>query len=106
MITITSNIEVTVRVRLNQSNVNGSAITLVLDSPSRPQLSFNSVITTLSEGYYSFTLPSSDTSQLVDDTYLYTITQGDQSLKTGEVRRLVIVTVAGGFDYTLDFELA
>lgn len=106
MITITSNVEVIVRVRLNQSNVNGSAITLVLDSPSRPQLSFNSVITTLSEGYYSFTLPSSDTSQLIDDTYLYTITQGEQSLKTGEVRRLLIVPIAGGFDYTLDFELA
>ena len=64
------------------------------------------IITTLSEGYYSFTLPSSDTSQLIDDTYLYTITQGEQSLKTGEVRRLLIVPIAGGFDYTLDFELA
>ena len=106
MITITSSEAVTIRVRLNQSNVTGTAITLQLNSPSRPSLSFDSVITTLSPGYYTFPLNSSDTSQLVDDTYLYTIAQSSKILKVGEVRFIKTDSSITQFDYTLDFALA
>jgi len=106
VITITSSEAVTVRVRLNQSNVTGTAITLQLNSPSRPSLSFDSVITTISEGYYSFGLDSSDTSQLIDDTYLYTIEQSNTILKVGEVRFIKTDSSITQFDYTLDFALA
>jgi hypothetical protein len=106
VITITSNEDITVRVRLNPSNVNGSAITLVLDSPSRPQLSFDSVITTINEGYYSFPLTESDTSQLVDDTYFYTLTQAGVTLKKGDVQFIANGSADNQFDYTLDFAMA
>ena len=106
MITITSSESVTIRVRLNPSNVTGTAIALVLNSPSRPQLSFSSVITTIREGYYSFPLTESDTSQLIDDTYFYTLTQAGVTLKTGDVRFIVNGSADNQFDYTLDFAMA
>ncbi len=106
MITIPSSEAVTVRVRLNPSNLTGTDIVLVLDSPSRPQLSFSSVITTISEGYYSFPLTESDTSQLIDDTYFYTLTQSGVTLKKGDVRFLINGSEDNQFDYTLDFAMA
>lgn len=105
MITITKNQASQIKVRLNQSNVIGDTITITLDSPSRSQLVFSSVITTISDGYYSFDLDVADTSELIDDTYFYTISQEDVDLKTGVVRFLQN-TENNTFDYTLDFTLA
>ena len=106
MITITKNKVSPIRVRLNQSNVVGDTITITLDSPSRSQLVFSSVITTISDGYYSFDLDVADTSQLIDDTYFYTISQQDVDLKKGVVRFLLDESEISSFDYTLDFTLA
>ena len=105
MITITKNQASQIKVRLNQSNLIGNTITITLDSPSRSQLVFSSVITTISDGYYSFDLDVADTSELIDDTYFYTISQEDVDLKTGVVRFLQN-TENNTFDYTLDFTLA
>lgn len=105
MITITKNQASQIKLRLNQSNVIGDTITITLDSPSRSQLVFSSVITTISDGYYSFDLDVADTSELIDDTYFYTISQEDVDLKTGVVRFLQN-TENNTFDYTLDFTLA
>ena len=106
MITITKNQVSPIRVRLNQSNLIGDTITITLDSPSRSQLVFSSVITTISDGYYSFDLDVADTSQLIDDTYFYTISQTDVDLKKGVVRFLKDTDTNNAFDYTLDFTLA
>jgi len=105
VITITKNQASQIKLRLNQSNVIGDTITITLDSPSRSQLVFSSVITTISDGYYSFDLDVADTSELIDDTYFYTISQEDVDLKTGVVRFLQN-TENNTFDYTLDFTLA
>lgn len=106
MITITKNQASPIKVRLNQSNVIGDTITITLDSPSRSQLVFSSVITTISDGYYSFDLDVADTSELIDDTYFYTISQEDVDLKKGVVRFLLDADENNTFDYTLDFTLA
>lgn len=106
MITITKNQASPIKVRLNQSNVIGDTITITLDSPSRSQLVFSSVITTISDGYYSFDLDVADTSELIDDTYFYTISQEDVDLKKGVVRLLLDADANNTFDYTLDFTLA
>lgn len=105
MITITKNQLSPIKVRLNQSNLIGDTITITLDSPSRSQLVFSSVITTISDGYYSFNLDVADTSQLIDDTYFYSISQEDVDLKKGVVRFLDI-NLNNTFDYTLDFTLS
>ena len=106
MITINENQAASVTVRLNQSNVVGTSITLTLDSPSRAQLVFSSTITTISEGYYSFDLEAADTSQLIDDTYFYTLSQGTVELKTGVIRFVLDEETNTQFDYILDFALA
>ena len=106
MITITKNQVSPIKVRLNQSNLIGDTITITLDSPSRSQLVFSSVITTISDGYYSFDLDVADTSQLIDDTYFYSISQEDVDLKKGVVRFLKDTDLNNAFDYTLDFTLA
>lgn len=106
MITINENQAVSVKVRLNQTNVVGSTITLTLDSPSRAQLVFSSVITNISNGLYSFPLDVTDTSQLIDDTYFYTISQDLVTLKQGVIRFVLDETINDSFDYILDFALA
>lgn len=106
MITITKNQAIQVKLRLNQSNVVGDTIAITLDSPSRSQLVFSSVITTISNGYYSFDLDAEDTSQLIDDTYFYTISQTGVDLKKGMIRLLLDTRAIDSFDYTLDFTLA
>lgn len=106
MITIDKNQTRQIKLYLNQNLLNEeSEISLVLSSPSRPTIELTKSLTKISTGFYSFDITANEGSQLVDNTYTYTIEQDERILKYGKVRRTVTELSNLVFDYTLDFTL-
>ena len=61
----------------------------------------------ISSGFYSFNITFLDALLFIDDTYSYSVTQNDVTLKRGYVRYFVGDGTLGlSFDYTLDFTLS
>lgn len=89
MLTIPKNQAVSVRVRLNPDKLAGESITITLDSPSRESIEFASTITNISNSLYTFDLTALQTDELIDDTYNYTISQGEEELKKGDVNTVL-----------------
>lgn len=107
MIQVRKSESIIVRVRLNPEKANlGSNIDFVLDSPSRPSITFSCILTEIQSGIYTFPLTAEQTSQLLDDTYYYTIIQGENTLKIGVIMLTLPEGIQGGFDYSLDLTLA
>ena len=99
----------TIKLSLNRSKVSLSEnVSLVLSSPSRVEITIEKALTELGSGFFSIHLTASESNKLIDDTYSYTLTQGDNTLKTGYVRRIegTLEDNGGELDSELDFILA
>lgn len=65
-------------------------------------------MTSLGSGFFSIPLTISESNELIDDTYSYSLTQSGSTLKTGFVRRVdsEFLEDGGELDSELDFILA
>lgn len=109
MKTITTNQDQTITFSLNRSVAQAGSANLVLQSPSRPEITFIKALTDIGSGFFSLDLTAAEADQLIDDTYSYYLTQNGVTLKHGFIRRVVghgFIDDDGQLDAFLDFLLA
>lgn len=107
MITIDKNLTKTVKVYLNQENLNEAVdVTFRLQSPSRSTVYLIKSLTKISTGFYSFQVTAVEGSQLIDDSYYYQVLQNDFILKKGKVRLTATEQENLLLDLTLDATLS
>tara|TARA_R100000951_G_scaffold110853_3_gene109210 strand:+ start:3851 stop:4177 length:327 start_codon:yes stop_codon:yes gene_type:complete len=105
MITIRKNQTSTVKLFLNQQEVNeAESVQLRLNSPTHSTITLDKSLSRIGLGFYSLEVYLEEAYLLKDDTYSYQILQNGVILKYGFVHLMegdkIINTV---FDYTLDF---